>query len=810
MIRNYFLVAWRNLTSQRLYSSINLLGLTIGTAVVILLLAHVRDELTFDQFHPNADRISRAWVKEHADGNVFFNTITPYVLGPVLEDNIPEVESVTRYMTFPVQFKEETQTGQEDVHAVEPSFLRMFGFKLLQGDPDRLLSEPNSIVLTESMARKYFGEPRPIGKTLKVYMDDWSDFRVTGVMADPPVNSSLQFTSLVPLATFKNRLSENGQVSWTNVNVETYVLLKPGADRLAVEKKIQPLMDVQVAKIYDPGKYEVGLQPLTDIHLDDAFPVGFVPVSNPRYPYILGAIGLLILLLAGINFTTLAVGRSMTRAKEVGIRKTTGATRGQLIGQYWVESVLTATIAVIAGFIVARVLLPYFNDLSDKHLDLSLNGNMILFLVALALLTGLLAGIYPAMIVSGFKPIQALQGNNNTGKQQKFGTLRGLVGAQFTISILLIICTWTMSQQLHFLQNKDLGYNHNQLVVIPYLEEKSFIADMFESGKALRQRILTELGSGSGVQDIGVSTNALGTPGWVKLGYTDAQSRQFHQFTTTAIDPHFLPLMEIPLVEGHNFSGAEAADANAVIVNEAFAKEFNVALGQPLPQPFDQFKVTGVAKDFNFESLHEQIHPLVMTTNIRGMLMAASDVSFDDFPNPKLTFKLSAGQIVSTMSRIEKIWKDLVPDQAFQYSFIDDSIDRQYRSERRLGQIVSLATLLALFIACLGLFGIATLTTAQRMKEIGVRKVLGASTGEILVLLNKPLTLIILLATGIAIPVAWYLMQNWLTNFAFRINPSILVMLGAGLGALLLALVAVSWQSFNAARKSPVHSLRNE
>ena len=810
MFRNYFLVAWRNLTNQRLYSTINLLGLTIGTAAAILLITHVKDELTFDQFHSEAKRISRAWVKEHADGEIFFNTVTPYVLGPVLEDNIPEVEAISRYMTFPVQFKEEAHSGQEDIHAVEPSFLQMFDFKLLEGDPARVLSEPNSIVLTESLARTYFGDPRPLGKTLKVYMDDWTDFKVTGVVAEPPANSSLQFTSLVPLQTFKGRLSENGQVSWTDINVETYVLLKPGTDRLAVEKKMQPLIDAQVAKIYEPGEYEVGLQPLTDIHLDDAFPVGFVPVSNPRYPYILGAIGLLILILAGINFTTLSVGRSMTRAKEVGIRKTTGASRRQLIGQYWVESILTATMAVIAGYVVAQLILPYFNRLADKHLDLTLNVPMIVFLASLALLTGLLAGIYPAMIVSGFRPIQALQGNVKAAKQPKFGTLRSLVGVQFTISILLIICTLTMSRQLHYLQNKDLGFDHDQLMVIPYQEEKMMLDDMFKSGKALRQRILSELGSETGVEEISVSTHALGTPGWVTLGYTDAQTRQYRHFNVNAIDQNFLPLMQIEMVEGHNFTGADATDLNSVIVNESFIKEFKVNLGEQLPQPFEQFTVSGVVKDFNFESLHEQVHPLVMTTNLRGMFMVAPDVSFVDYPNPKFTLKMQGGQIASTMPRIENSWADLVPDQAFQYSFLDDTIDRQYRTEQMLSKIVTLATLLALFIACLGLFGIATLTTAQRMKEIGVRKVLGASTSEILILLNKPLTLMILLATGIAIPAAWYLMQNWLTNFAYRIHPSVMIMVGAGAGALLFALLAVSWQSVRAARRSPVHSLRNE
>ncbi|MCB0657182.1 MAG: ABC transporter permease [Saprospiraceae bacterium] len=813
MLRNYFLVAWRNLIKQRLYSGINLLGLTLGTAIVILLFSQVWDEWTFDRFHAKSDRIYRAWVKEHYKGDVFFNTVTPYILGPALKDGFPEIEEVVRYLTFPAQIKQGEFADGERIHVAEPGFLNVFDFPLKQGDPSRALSGIHNVVLTEKTAEKYFGQENAMGQNLQILVDGaWTNFTVSGVSENPPNTSSIQFDFLVPFELTKTIMSEGGRTSWTNVNVETYVLLNKDADIAEFEKKLGPFADAQVADIYQPGEYEIGLQPLTDIHLDDAFPEGIVSVSNARYPAILAIIAVLILLLAGINYTTLAVGRSLSRAKEVGIRKSTGAQRMQLMAQYWIESLLTSSIAVLAGFFLAKILLPGFNFLADKQLELHFDLKSGLFLAGLIAITGMLAGVYPALVVSGFKPLYALQGMAGHAKQNKYTTLKILVIGQFSLSILLIICTWTMFYQLRFMQNKDLGYSQDQVLIVPYSVSGMGLADQVEAGKGLCQRMASALEPGGKIKAVALSTHTFGTPGWGNIGYTDQETQKFRSFYLNGINDQFLPMMQIKLSEGHNFTGEEAGDKHSVIVNEAFVKEFGLKdpIGGPLQEPFQEYKVIGIVNDFNFESLHSAVHPLVLAADPVGMIRTASDVGFVDYPNPKLSFKISGGDINGALTQIENAWKEMVPDQVFSYSFMDDNIDRLYRADHRLGRILFLATLLAIFIACLGLFGITTLMISQRMKEIGVRKVLGASTGQILVLLNKPITYLILISSLVAIPLAWYLMNRWLNNFAFRIDPSTWIMIGAGLSAMALALLTVSWQSIKASLMNPIHSIRNE
>jgi putative ABC transport system permease protein len=811
MFQNYLKIALRNLAKGRLYSFINLAGLSIGTAVVILLTLYVNDEWTFDKFHRDSGRIYRAWVKEHASDNVFFNTFTPYVLGQELRDNFPEIQQVSRYLTINSQVKKGNFSEQENVHVVEPHFLKMFDFQLLRGKPEQVLEGVHSAVVTEEMGKKYFGDPYPLGQTLTMQVGGgWVDFTVTGVIEKAPGNSSIQYDILIPFENAKTLISEGGRASWTNVNVETYLLLGEENNPRDLEAKIAPFLDGKVADDYEPGKYQVGLQPLLDIHLNKAFPEGIVTVSDSRYPYVLAGVALLILALACINFTTLAVGRSVARAKEVGVRKATGATRGQLMAQFWSEAVLTAAGAVVVGVMLAQVSLPFFNTLADKQLAIGFSVKNIALLGILALLTGLLSGAYPSLVLSGFSPLKTLRGAVTKMGSNRHIVLRGLVGFQFVLSILLIISTMLMTQQMRFLQNKNLGHEKEQFVVLPYSRSGAKLTEQLAEGKTVLERLRHDLKGKAGIADLAFSTHTFGTPGWTRVGYTDQATQQFWQFNVLGVDERFLPMHGIQLLDGRNFSRENVADQQAVVVNEAFAKAFGAAVGQPLQEPFGAYVVIGVAKDFNFESLRSEVQPLVMAAEPVGIMRAASDINYGDFPNPKISIKISGDNLPAALSTLRLAWKEAAPEQPFDHAFLDDNLDRQYRSERRLSQLIGLATGLAIFIACLDLFGIATLTIAQRTKEIGVRKVLGATTASIVGLVSRQFLALVIGSLVIASPVAWYFMKNWLEDFAYRIDIQWTVFALAGIAAMAVAFLTVSFQSVKAALANPVKSLRSE
>lgn len=812
MFQNYVKTAFRSLLKGKLYSFINLAGLTVGTATVILLALFVRDEWTFDTFHQKSDRIYRAWVKEQVQDQVLFNTVTPVILGDELRANFPEIQQVGRYLTSNFLVKKGNFSEQEEMHIVEPEFFKIFDFQWIRGEPSQSLVSPRQIVLTEEMAEKYFGEPQPIGQTLKLQFEgEWTDFTVSGIVEQPPGNSSIQFGFLVPYENTKTLLSEGGRQSWTVINVETYVLMPEGTDMAVFEQKIAPFIDGKVADDYDPGQYTIGFQLVTDIHLNGDFPTGFAPVSNRSYARILGGVALLILLLAAINYTTIAIGRAVGRAKEVGVRKVTGAGRGQLMMQFWSEAILTAGLAVIAGAIVVEMVLPFFNSLTDKRLIFDFSWQNVLACTTLALLTGLISGAYPAVVQSGFSPIRSLRGSVTKIGNDKHVVLRGLVGFQFMLSILLIACTLVMGQQLRFLQNKNLGFEREQVVVLPYSDSGLRLTELIAEGKKTTDRLRNELAGKPGFVDFTWSNHTFGTAGWAQLGYTDERTDQYRRFFLNGMDSRFLSLMGIQLAEGRLPNPEQnAADERTVVVNKAYVAAFGVQMGQPLQAPFQDYTVVGVTEDFNFESLHSQIEPLVLAAEPIGLVRNSPDISFLDFPNPKISVKISGENIPATLTVLQQAWQKVAPDQAFDYAFLDDNLDRQYRSEQRFSKVVSYATGLAIFIACLGLFGIATLSIAKRTKEIGVRKVLGATTADIIFQLNKNFTLLVLLSALLALPLAWYFMAGWLDDFAYRISVSPLTLGLAAVTALALTWGIVGWQSFRAAGADPVKSLRSE
>ncbi len=814
MFKNYLKVAFRNLVRGKIYTFINVAGLSVGIACCVLILLYVSDEWSFDQFHAKSDNIYRAWTKEQMNGEVFFNTVTPFPLAAMFEEHVPEVEAICQVVNMNDLVKVGEFSASETVHLVSDDFWEMFDFEVIEGTTPKDLHE---IVVTPSIAEKYFKRQSPIGQNLAIRMgEDFQNFTVSGIVAAPPSNSSLQFNLLIPFDHAKTIFSQNALTSWFIIIAETYVLLRDGVTAEMVEAKLPSIIDPIMAKDFQPGEYTAGLQPLKDIHLNTDYPVGMVAISDARYSYILSGIAFLILLLACINFMSLSIGRSVSRAKEVSVRKVVGAKRWHLMQQFWSEAILVTFFAAIVGLLLAELLLPTFNQLANKSLTLQLSLGNLSILAALTLFIGMVSGSYPALVLSGFSPIQILRGVFSKTGKDKHLVLRGMIAFQFALSVVLIVCTVVMQKQLNHLQNKNLGFDKEQVVVLPYsatpTPDKGLLM-IIEEGKEKAELLKNELKGNPAIQSITAATHSFGNGDWLRLGYTDANDGKFRRFSVNAITHNYFETMGIELVEGRFFDESMATDdTTAVIINESMAKTWGWEnpIGQTLPKPFDSQRIIGVVKDFHFSSLHTPIGPLAMVINPAVLLQVTHDLTFEDDPAPDISIKIASENIPAVLEDIKTAWANVAPEQSFNYAFLDDAIDRQYQQESRLGNILHIATLLAIFIACLGLFGIATLTIARKTKEIGVRKILGATVSNITLLLTKEFAALVLIANLIACPIAYYVMSNWLQNFAYTTSISWWIFGLAATLSLVIAMITVSFQAVQAAFANPVKALRYE
>lgn len=801
MWKNYLLVALRTLRRQKGYAFINVFGLAVGIAGCLLAGLFVRSELTFDRFHDHADRIVRAWVHEdYGPDEQFTNTVTPLPLGPTLAAEVPEVEAFTRTLPFRVTVVRGAETANEDAFLVDPAFFDIFSFPLVAGSADPL-ARHDAVVLTETAARRHFGEDDPVGQSMTMRMDDAErTFTVAAVAADPPQTSSVQFDVLLPFSQSAGLVSEGQLQSWFNVHAETYALLHDGATPDEAEAALPPIIASVLGPDFD-GTYTVGLQPLLDIHLNPDLPAGIAPVSDPRYAVILGAIALLVLLIACINFTTLAVGRSVERTREVGVRKALGAHRGQLMGQFWGEATLMTGLALIAGFGLAAVALPTFNDIAGRTLSLRPDASLGLGALGLIGIVALMAGSYPAVVLSRSRPAEVLRGRLGLGTQA--GVQRGLVALQFALSIGLLASTLVIAQQLRYLQSTNLGYDADRVVALPDASD-------FRAGLEPLAPLLSALDQESAVRTSSASSFSFGDPAWAEAGFTDAADR-YRTFRFSAVAPTFTETMQIALTDGVGFADEPTLAAQQVVINQAFAEAFDgVAVGQPLPDPFDAYTVAGITEDFHFASLHSAVEPLLLVTNPRPLFEGLENVGFITSPALDVLVRLGPGPLPEAMATLERVWAETMPDQPFEYVFLDDALDQQYRAEERLGRIVGIASGLAVLIACLGLFGLAALVAVQRRKEVGVRKVLGATVAQIVVLLSKDLATLVGLAFIVAAPLAYLLVGQWLDDFAYRIDLGLGVFALAGGLTLVVAILTVSVHAIRAATADPVDALRYE
>ena len=821
MTTNNFKVAARVLWRQKVNTALNVFSISIGIACFILIGLYVKQETSFDNFHKEKDRIYRAWAKElYADGRVFFNVHTPLPLGPSLHESVPEVEAYITIANFPTLVGKGDGRIADNFQVVTPSFFDYFDFEVIEGNEESPLPSMNSVVISESYAKKYFGDKSPINEVLPLQIDNETrDYIVSAVLEDTPLNSGIQYNILINDE--NNELLYDPRVfnAWFSISVETYVVLQDGVSPDSLEPKTKAMMKAQLGETdsFDgaPAEdhYIIGFQPLQAIHLDTEVPAASYPVGNPQYVYILGAIGLLVLVIACINYTTLSIGQSIKRAKEVGIRKVVGAQSGHLIWQYLSESLLIAVLATFIGVLFTLWALPVFNQLAQTSLVFELGAENLIQLGLLTLAIGLLSGIYPSLILARFKLMKILRGSNLSGGKQM--ARKGMVTFQFLLTIFLISTTLIMKKQLNYLQSSELGYNYNAMVSVPLYAQPNargltaIISSAMENGEKLK----TELSKKPNITDFGMGSHVFGSQGWAQMGF-EADNGDYLEFDMLAADPYYLDAFKIEMAEGVGFNpDLEIHKTQGVILNETAVEYFGLEnpVGKRLPSTeFGDHQIIGVVKDFNYESLRVDVQPLVIVQNPEPIFEGVSDYGFGDSAVPKLVFRYTGSSLAEVGSLLDQTWSEVFPGEELNFYFVSQNLQGQYESEARVNKIVSIATVLSILIASFGLLGLTILMVNTKVKEIGIRKVLGATPKTILRILLSQFTWQLVIALVLSVPATWYLMDRWLSDFAYRTNIGLdPFILSAGL-TLILVLIVIGFHAIRASKINPVKALRVE
>lgn len=803
MFFNYMKIAFRNLKKNKGYSFINIFGLAVGIACCITILLYIQNEFSYDKYNKNYDRIYRICLDAKISNNELNSAQSCGPCGQTFTQEIPEVENYTRLRNygFPVIRYKDKAFSEERFYWVDSTFFDVFTLHFIEGNPKTALTQPNSVVITKSTAKKYFGDEEPVGKLLN--SDKRKDYMVTGVIEDFPVNSSLHFDFLGSLTSYD---MENDR-TWLSNNYQTYILVRDGTNPKELEKKIQDVSKAHIGPelikivgityeqlIQGGSRFNYVIQPMKDIHLKSHRSNEIEPPGDIVYVIIFSIIAFAILLIACINFTNLATARSSGRAKEVGIRKTLGSSQALLIRQFLTETILMSFIAMLFALLMVELFLPTFNYIAQKHLSLQIFNNFysIPALILFVIFVGFIAGGYPAFVLSSLIPVKVLRGKLQRSSNKSL--LRNfLVIMQFSITIVLIVGTLIIERQLNFVQNKKLGFNRNQIIIIKKTDD---------IGKYI-QSFKNDISQLSSVSDV---TNTTSIPGEL-FGDTAFRregggANEVHDIKLLFSDYDFIKTYQIKMLAGRYFSKDYANDTMAVVMNEIAAKTMGIKdpLGKNLIRVGDtlKLKIIGITDNFNFQSLHQKIEPLIF-----GLFRP---VNFGRFVSVRFTSQNAK----STIHDIESVWHKYAGSQAFEYAFFNDDFAKLYASEQRTGQIFSVFSVLAIFIACLGLLGLAAYTAEQRTKEIGIRKVLGATVTEIIFMLTKEFTRWVMIANILAWPAAYFLMNGWLENFAYRINFNIWIFILSGVTALVIAMITVSYQAIKAAIANPVESLRYE
>ncbi len=789
MLRNYFIVALRNLLRNKSASLIKIISLSVGMICFAIISLFIYHELSYDRFHENPEQVFRV-VKDFVndDGSRIPDATTPPAFGPAIQKDLPEVAYTTRLFPnwgrkYLIQYGD-IPSYEEGVVRIDSSFFDVFSFPFVKGEKKTATANPNFIILTESTAKRIFGNEDPMGKALKMDIAQvGTDFLVTGIIKDVPENSHFTFDFLISLRTFDDPLDDVPlNTNWGFYNFYTYVRLNPESDPQAFQSKLQG-----VFKKYNPdNKAECYAQPLTDIHLKSNLKWELSVNGDYSYIRILALIALFTIILAAINYINLVTAQSTRRAKEVGIRKVSGAVRSSLVKQFLSESLIMSIIATIVSIAAVESILPEVKNLLNSTLSFFDAGsiNVLWMVIGVGLVTGLLSGLYPAYYLSSFEPIKVLR-----GAVRGFGDTflrKGLVTFQFIVSTVLIIGTLVISRQINFVRNKNLGFSKENIMIIQNA-----------GGLQNRQSLLTEIKKSSGVKNAGAANGVLGGLNWTTVAQAKGQEKSL-LLNLLGTDYDFLDVMDVNFRDGRNFSRDTQADSSALILNETAVKQLGIkdVIGSQVTAGGDPYTVIGVIDDFHFSSFQEPIKPF-------GFFLIEPSVN-------RLFVKMQGENMVESIAEIQKIWTTLVPDRPFEFTFQDEQVSKLYASEVKFQKLFSNFTFIAILIACLGLFGLSAYTAQQRTKEIGIRKILGASVLGVTQLLSKEFLKLVLLAIAVSIPIAWYAMNEWLQNFAYHVELDAWMFVLSGLVAVLIALFTVSFQSIKAALTNPVNSLRNE
>ncbi|WP_214070414.1 ABC transporter permease [Mucilaginibacter sp. dw_454] len=807
MFKNYFKIAFRNLWKNKGFSAINILGLSIGLAVCLLITLFVIDELSYDRYNLNADRIYRISSDFQVNGSTFKDINSPASMAGEMKKDYPQIETTTRLRPNGkslVRKGSETLIEEHDFYA-DANVFQVFTLPFIAGDPNTALAEPNTAVVSQDAAMKYFNTLNVIGKTL--HLNNTTDFKITGVIKNTPRQSHVHFNIIRSMVGLK----ESYGPEWTGENFLTYIMVRPsvtskdleGFLRQATKKYADPQLihwlHTSIADMERKGDhFRFVPTPIANIHLQSTLSSEIEPGGNMQYVYIFIVIAVFILLIACVNFMNLSTARSAGRAREVGVRKVLGSSKSTLVYQFLSESTLTCFIAMFIALGFAFLLLPYFNRLSGKEITLNLLAAVWIIpaLMGITLLVGFLAGLYPAFFMSAFKPVDVLKGKLSSGFKGSW-LRNSLVVFQFTTVIVLIVSTLIIHSQLNYIRNKDLGYNRDQILVIHntsplYLHAKSFKQDVLKLA-GVRSGTMSGYSPASQSDDTEVySKDAANSPG------------QSLSIASWYIDEDYIPTLDMKMLEGRNFSKDNLTDSTAVIVNEAAAKMLGMknllskSLYRGSAEHHTVFNIIGVVKDFNFGSMRNKIEPLIMHLGEqRGAFK----------------FKVDTKNLPSLIAKIQTLYHNAdanMAGQPFEYSFLDDDFNNIYQSEQNTGKIFMCFAFFAIFIACLGLFGLVTYAAEQRTKEIGIRKVLGASVTNIVSLLSNDFLKLVGIAALVAFPIAWYVMSHWLQGFAYRTTISWWVFAAAALLAVIITITTVSFRAIKAALMNPVRSLKNE
>ncbi len=804
MIRNYIKTAWRNLVKNKVFSFINVFGLSVGLACCMLIIAYLYSELTYDTYPAKYKQLYRVGVKTLANGGVTDFVSADIAVGEGIKRTYPEVLAYTRIFqqgpTF-VGFGDK-QFKEKKIAIADSNFLRMFSIPLIQGDNKTALADPNSIVINEELAKKYFGDEQPVGKMLKF---GTALMKVTGVLDKVPDNSHFHFDAFISMSTMGHQPQ-----TWSNIGVYTYLLLDEHADPKKLEAQFPKLvakyvvpetqrdMGVSLAEAQKAvNTFIFYLVPITDIHLHTSTKYDLEPNGDISYVYIFGVLAVFILLLACINFTNLSTASSARRSKEVGIRKVMGSLKEWLITQFLVESVMLTLFSMLLALGVVYLMLPYFNNLAGKHIGIGffLNFKAIGMGIGLTLLVGVLAGLYPAFFLSSFRIINVLKGSIGTEPAKKNFLQSSLVVFQFTVSTALIICTFIVYQQLHFMQNKKLGYDKDQLLVLndTYTlgnSEFAFKDQLTRDSRVVNATVSTDI-PGNG--------NMGGTEIYAKENRSNETKNEIHT-NIYRVDANYLSTLGIKLIEGRNVSPDFPGDSSSVVINQAAVRELGLGNADPIGKTIvrsgrKEYTVVGLVADFNYASVKDKVAPLMMLANHR---------------HGNIILKVKTADVSGLLSSIKKQWNDYHAGSPFSYYFVDEQFASLYGSEQRTGSIFTSFAVVAVIIAGLGLFGLAAFMIKQRVKEIGIRKVLGASSSRITTMLSFEFLKLVLIAIVISFPITWFAMYKWLQDFAYHIDIQWWVFVVAGLMALVIAFITISFQSIKAAIANPVKSLRSE